>query len=75
MKFAGSVLLIFALLLMVFVGLPMKWKLGNQLGHADLYRKAKAARKAGNRQAKRLFVIGWIIVGMYTLGTFLLRFD
>jgi len=74
MKFAGSVLLVFAVLLTGFVGIPMKWKLGNQLGHDDLYRKVKAARKAGNRQAKKLFVTGWIIVGMYALGALLLRF-
>lgn len=66
-------MIVVGLLLMCFVGVPLKWRLGNRLGHEDLYRKAKAARKAGDSEARRLFVVGWCIVGIYAVGVILLR--
>jgi hypothetical protein len=75
MKSAGLVLMVIALLLTGFVGVPMKWKLGNRIGHDDFYRKAKAARKAGDTEAKRLLIVGWSIVSVYALGGILLRFS
>lgn len=75
MKFAGSALLIIGLLLTGFVGVPLRWRLEARLGHENLYRKAKAARKAGDPEAKMLFVVGWCIVSIYAIGIALLRFN
>ena len=61
-----------AVLLTGFVGVPMKWTLGNRIGHDEFHQRFKAARKVGDPLAKRLFFVGWMILSLYIAGATIL---
>lgn len=60
--------------LAAFIGLPLRTRLGRQLGQDDFPAKLDHARKAGDPLAKRLFLTGWASGALIVAGAGILIF-